>query len=143
MVRFPIGLAGIVNATYSADVLGGSSSRCPGLVPLHTLMQQKCILFCSYFSNGDGLLGVRVIDSYGHEQYRMQRLLHTDSGHYLLPIDNFQKKSNYLWDKQSSKVAQSFKKKATDQGYPHQEKSTVELLSSTQHADVEVSQVFQ
>ena len=36
-VTIPIGLAGLSGAVFSADVIGGASTLCPGLVPLRTL----------------------------------------------------------------------------------------------------------
>ncbi len=84
LVNFPIGLLGINNATYTADVIGGASSRCPGLVPLVTLLAQGCVISCGYFANKDGIMGIR-----SHNGFCAQRLHLTDSGHYLLPIDNF------------------------------------------------------
>lgn len=84
LVNFPIGLLGISNSTYTADVIGGPSSRCPGLVPLITLLAQGCVISCGYFSNKDGIMGIR-----SPHGFCAQRLYLTDSGHYLLPIDNF------------------------------------------------------
>jgi hypothetical protein len=80
----PIGLQGVDKSTFSADVLGGDASWCPGLVPLHSLMSSAEFMHFSFFSNGDGVLGVRYRNT-----CRPQRLLLTDSGHYLLRIDLF------------------------------------------------------
>ena len=65
------------------------ASTCPGLIPLHTLIALRCLLDFGSYENGDGLLGIRV-----HQNIALQRLLLTDSGHYLLPIDNFGKSGN-------------------------------------------------
>ena len=46
---------------------------------------------CGYFKNGDGLLVLQVSSERGLRS-APQRLYHTDSGHYLLPINNFGKK---------------------------------------------------
>ena len=46
-----------------------------------------CVLVCNHFPNGDGLLG--IMNSKDPDGFSAQRLLHTDSGHYLLPVDNF------------------------------------------------------
>ena len=94
MVSFPIGLDGIPNATFSADVIGGSACTCPGLIPLHTLSKAGCIISCGYFGNGDGILGIRAANG-----FHAQRLLLTDSGHYLLPVDHFDHKPNHKMDK--------------------------------------------
>ena len=84
----PIGLLGVIGSTYGADVIGGQASRCPGLVPLRTLLKHQSILLCGYFHNGDGIIAVKQ-----REQYHAQRLLLTDSGHYLLEIDKFNQQS--------------------------------------------------
>ena len=94
-VSFPIGLLGIGNARFGGDILGEGSSTCPGLIPLRTLIATGCILSFAYFSNGDGLLGIK--DQSGHVQ--AQRLLLTDSGHYLLTIDHFGKQHNKEYNK--------------------------------------------
>lgn len=87
IVTFPIGLVGIPRAVYRADVIPGG---CPGLVPLGTLIRTEAILACCYYSNGDGILILR-------ERKRKpapQRLLLTDSGHYLMQIHLFSKKAS-------------------------------------------------
>ena len=95
LVKFPIGLIGIAKASFSADVLGGISSKCPSLIPLVSLLNAGCIISCGYFSNNDGLLGIRTTDG----TICAQRLLLTDSGHYLLPIDNFNKPRDWKTDR--------------------------------------------
>ena len=87
LVSFPIGLLGIKRATFTADVLGGISSKCPGLVPLVSLLNAGCVICCGYFSNNEGLLGIRTTDG----TICAQRLSLTASGHYQLPIDQFNK----------------------------------------------------
>ena len=94
-VSFPIGLLGIGNARFGGDILGEGSSTCPGLIPLRTLIATGCILSFAYFSNGDGLLGIK--DQAGHVQ--AQRLLLTESGHYLLTIDHVGKQHNKEYNK--------------------------------------------
>ena len=94
MVKFPIGLLGMSRAAFRADVLGGQASKCPGLVPLQSLQQQGCVIACGYFKNGDGLLGIRL--SSGH--FCTQRLLLTDSGHYLMPVHYFNHKNDRRLD---------------------------------------------
>ena len=90
MVKFPIGLMGMPHASFRADVLGGAASKCPGLVPLQSLQQQGCVIACGYFKNGDGLLGIRLSSG----AFNTQRLLLTDSGHYLMPIHYFGSKAH-------------------------------------------------
>ena len=86
VVSIPIGLQGIPSASYQADVLGDVSSWCPGLVPLRTLIANAEFLHFAFFDNGDGVLGIR----HGNI-IAPQRLLLTDSEHYLLRIDLFNK----------------------------------------------------
>jgi hypothetical protein len=87
---FPIGLKGFQRSTFTCDVLGGDSSKCPGLIPLHSLNHAGCLLACGYFHNNDGLLGIRAPNG----TYHPQRLLLTDSGHYLLEIHHFNQPSD-------------------------------------------------
>ena len=87
MVQFPIGLKGCKHADFMCDVIGGASSKCPALMPLISMLNTCCLISRGYFSNGDGLLGIRMQDG----SFRTQRLLYTDSGHYLLPIHHFNK----------------------------------------------------
>ena len=56
-------------------------------MPLGSLLATGCIISCGYFENLDGLLGIRTPEGV----FRTQRLLYTDSGHYLLPIHHFNK----------------------------------------------------
>ena len=88
MVTLPIGLMGLQGSVFRADVLGGDASQCPGLMPLRSLIGAGAISAFGCFSNGDGVIAFRD----GKTQ-RMcpQRLYVTDSGHYLLPIDQFDK----------------------------------------------------
>ena len=51
------------------------------------------VLVCAYFNNGDGVL---VFKDPSDQKYKPQRLLLTDSGHYLLPIDNYNSKSSAI-----------------------------------------------
>ena len=85
MVTFPIGLKGCKYCEFSCDVIGGTSSKCPALMPLSSMLSAGCLISCGFFANGDGLFGIR-----GHDgKFCTQRLLFTDSGHYLLPIHHF------------------------------------------------------
>lgn len=48
LCRFPIGLAGEKNATFTADVLDGQGADCPGPIPLDGLVAQGGIIMCGY-----------------------------------------------------------------------------------------------
>ena len=88
-VKFPIGLAGIPWATFGADVIGGDSSWCPGLMPLRTLSQLHCVLCCGWYPNGDGILAV-----WHGNNWKPQHLYLTDTGHYMLRVDGFGSSQN-------------------------------------------------
>ena len=124
LVCFPIGLLGINRARYSADVVGGMSGRCPGLVPLITLLSQGCLISCGYFSNNDGLLGIRT--PFG---FCAQRLLLTDSGHYLMPISNFSMQRDVGMDKLLGHDYRLLDKAARKQRLDKTAKQQVNLLT--------------
>ena len=75
------------NLTYTAEVLGGS---CPALVGNPALRKLGASLLTQWFSDGDGLLVVRHPGQGEDPLDSMQlfRLLLTDSGHYILPLDD-------------------------------------------------------
>ncbi|CAE7471514.1 unnamed protein product, partial [Symbiodinium necroappetens] len=110
-VSFPLTLAG-ASGSFSADVLGGEGSLCPALLSNPSLRKQKASLLLDYFANGDGVMVV----SDGSDGWHYLRLLLTDSGHYLLPIDNHKAVSSetktkvaaqlYTW---SSEISQQWK----------------------------------
>ncbi|CAE7404059.1 unnamed protein product, partial [Symbiodinium necroappetens] len=110
-VSFPLTLAG-ASGSFSADVLGGEGSLCPALLSNPSLRKQKASLLLDYFANGDGVMVV----SDGSDGWHYLRLLLTDSGHYLLPIDNHKAVSSetktkvaaqlYTW---SSEISQRWK----------------------------------
>ena len=84
--------------SYRGDVLGGAGSLCPALVTLvgnPTLRQQKAALDSEWFSNGDGLLVIHGEEMLGPDKKPVLiRLLLTDSGHYLLPVDGKDQTNN-------------------------------------------------
>eukprot|EP00438_Fugacium_kawagutii_P029807 Skav231475 [mRNA] locus=scaffold1100:530653:539709:- [translate_table: standard] len=92
------------NITYKGDVLGGAGSLCPALVGNPTLRQQQAAMFADWFPNGDGLLSIHreeFLDE--NKEPVLLRLLLTDSGHYLLPVDG----------KVSDRVTKDTKKKVS------------------------------
>ena len=91
-VHLPLRMSGVAG-TFSADVLGGEGSLCPALLSNPALRKQRAVVWCDYFANGDGVMIVPVIgnkdDGTQHPAgWRYMRLLLTDSGHYLLPVDD-------------------------------------------------------
>lgn len=82
-------------ATFSADMIGGAGSYCPGLFPLSTSIKLRATMFAGVFDNDDGILALTPesgVEVRGRQKPRQRpiylRLLHTDSGHYLMPIDD-------------------------------------------------------
>ena len=82
-VSIPLQLAG-ATGSFAADVLGGEGSLCPALLSNPSLRKQRAAILCDYFANGDGVMVV----SDGSDGWHYMRILLTDSGHYLLPIDH-------------------------------------------------------
>ena len=80
--------AGGQNITFTAEVIGGDGSMCPALVGNPTLRKMDASIFSNWFANGDGLLmvGGRNAEE-NSKEYRLFRLLLTESGHYILPTD--------------------------------------------------------
>jgi len=101
-VRFPIGLVGLHNTSFSGDVLGESGAGCPGLIPLRTLIMLGCIILFAYYPNRDGLLGIRHPKN---GRWCVQHLYLTDSGHYLLRVDLFNVSSDHHLTDQLEKEA--------------------------------------
>ena len=128
MVQFPIGLKGIKLATFNCDVIGGSSSKCPALMPLISMLHTGCLISCGYFSNGDDLLGIRMPDG----SFRTQRLLFTDSGHYLLPIHHFDKPTD---DNLNKIIKHDFHKLQKEYGHKttHKHKDKAHKQTTTGH----------
>ena len=96
MVNLPLSFSG-AHGSFSADVLGGEGSLCPALLSNPALRRQQASILTDWFSNGDGCLVVRSskLQENGHRKKDVDasewcylRLLLTDSGHYLLPVDD-------------------------------------------------------
>ena len=81
-VTIPPTLSG-AHGDFRADVLGGDGSLCPALLGNPALRRQRAAILTDYFENGDGVLVVQKPDQERH----YLRILLTDSGHYLLPVD--------------------------------------------------------
>eukprot|EP00959_Pyramimonas_sp_CCMP1952_P225372 4713444-Pyramimonas_sp.AAC.1 len=62
--------------------------------------------------NQDGLLGLRLSSG----EMCSQRILLTDSSHYLLPIDNFDKEKNDAWNRTILQHQQEIDEGARHQG---------------------------
>lgn len=102
--EFDMGLPYVNEARFRADVIGGDSSLCPGLIPLISIVNTRCFLSFGYYPNGDGLLGMRISG-----RLVALRILLTDSGHYLLPLGHFT--NNPHWPGHVAKEDYAFLKK--------------------------------
>ena len=88
-VTFPFHLSKKLMGSFSADVLGNEGSLCPALLPNPSLRRVHAWVLTEWFSNGDGLLVFQnqEKDGVSTDQLVLLRMLLTDSGHYILPID--------------------------------------------------------
>ena len=76
-----------LDATYTADVIGKEGSLCPPLVGNPAVCAMKASLHSCWFENSDGLL-VTWNTEKKEPSMHLFRCLLTDSGHYLLPLDD-------------------------------------------------------
>ena len=76
-------------------------------MPLVSMLSTGCLISCGFFANGDGLLGIRTANN----KFCTQRLLYTDSGHYLLPIHHFNTAAD---EKLNKLITEDFKKLKKD-----------------------------
>ena len=58
--NMPIGIPGCANVTFKADLIGDHGSKCPGLLPLESLLQYSAALFCDILEHRDDVLVFRV-----------------------------------------------------------------------------------
>ena len=89
----PLSFAG-ATASFKADVLGGEGSLCPALLSNPALRKQKACILSDWFQNGEGCVVVWNGPADGQRRHadasnwHYLRLLLTDSGHYLLPVND-------------------------------------------------------
>lgn len=83
-VVVPLKMPAMRGATLTGDVIGGSGSWCPGLMPLSISIRYRAVMLAAVFYNGDGIRaifpdslqrGLKATPTY-------IGLLHADSGHY-------------------------------------------------------------
>ncbi|CAK8991178.1 Uncharacterized protein SCF082_LOCUS2551 [Durusdinium trenchii] len=86
-VSFQFSLEGDKTGTFTGDVLGGEGSLCPALVSNPSLRSLRAVICSDWFTNGDGLLICPSADDQQTKENTMIRLLLTDSGHYIIPMD--------------------------------------------------------
>ena len=56
----PLGVKGVDNIAFKTDLIGGSGSHCPGLMPLETLITYMASLFYDILDHHDGVLVLRI-----------------------------------------------------------------------------------
>ena len=76
---------GRLPVTWSGDIIGSTGSCCPYLLPLPPLIKYRAILIHGITSDDGGAIVLTNIAD--PTDMHVFRLLHTDSGHYLLPTD--------------------------------------------------------
>ncbi|CAK0865187.1 unnamed protein product [Prorocentrum cordatum] len=89
VVTMPLGVPGVQDITFKADLMGGSGSKCPGLLPLPSLLEYNAALFCDILDHRDGVLVLKIKITHKVVKAYFIRVYFTDSGHYLLPIGQF------------------------------------------------------
>ncbi len=86
----PLKIPALGDASFTADMIGDNGSYCPGLFPLSSSIRYKASMFAGIFANHDGILAIFTVDK-NTGQFKktptLIRLLHTDSGHHLIPTD--------------------------------------------------------
>ena len=69
---------------FETETIGASGDKCPFLLPNRSCIKHKMISMHGHFPNGDGLL---ILPEGGDNHTPIAiRLLLTDSGHYLVPL---------------------------------------------------------
>ena len=79
------------NFRIDVDLLGGAGSSCPGLLPLHLLVNWRSAILNGGLPNNDGILMLQL--EHKHQSW-MTFFLHlylTDSCQYLMRADRFDK----------------------------------------------------
>ena len=87
-----------------------------------------CIMLFAYFNNGDGLMGIK--NKRDPSGYSAQRLYLTDSGHYIMPIDNFGKGADRGSNKHLKSVTDKVRRSAKAAGWPNDKATAADLVVS-------------
>ena len=75
---------------FECDSIAGTGAHCPRLLSNEIFVRHKMNLLAGFFQNGGGLLVWRLPLIEGGFKDKYNRAFITDSGHYLLPVDNFE-----------------------------------------------------
>ena len=87
---------GRLTIKYCGDLIGGSGSFCPMLLGLPPMIDHRAIVLHGIFGNSDGAMVLFPVEQQKEDKIDetsnvyVYRLLHTDSGHYLLPTDDLE-----------------------------------------------------
>ena len=89
-VNVPFGLDSEHTGFLECDTIGGTGSSCPFLLPNRACIKHKSIVISDAFRDGssDGLMILPSVQLAGSSAKTSLgiRLLHTDSGHYIVPV---------------------------------------------------------
>ncbi|CAK0840390.1 unnamed protein product, partial [Prorocentrum cordatum] len=126
--KLPLNLDALPNSSFTMDMLGGSGSRCPLLMPLETMINNTMGLLTGILPNRDGVLIINTLDGLGNKVRPTcyMRALYTDSGHYLFPIDDPQAGTGRERDRLKQAV-KAYMAKVLDEDTP---KSTTTVLDT-------------
>ncbi len=83
----PLLLTGSVDVTWTTNLLGDEGSTCPCLLANDTILFYNGTVYTNILPNKDGILSLVLQKPNGRQASFFFRLLLTDSGHYILPID--------------------------------------------------------
>ena len=85
LVDLPLGLGlpEVYELRIDMDLLGGEGSSCPGLLPLHLLVQWRSAILNGALPHDDGILILQLEHKHRGWTTYFLHLFMTDSGHYL------------------------------------------------------------
>ena len=126
-----------MTASYTADLIGGSGSTCPALLPNPSLRQMRSIVLTQWYDNGDGAM---VSCTSGHRPdhpdavLAVMNLLLAESGHYILPAS---KEDQKMTDQEMDEVLKIWKRpcQATTLEQTQPMASTSTSSTTTSHGD--------
>jgi len=107
-VIVPLDVPGLGEWSFAADVIGNKGAFCPALLPNSSLRAFRMTLYTNIFHDGDGILAVAPQQG---QNGTLIRVLLTESGHYLLPIDG----KNSAPDPAEQKLMKSLVKRYTEE----------------------------
>ncbi|CAK0870317.1 unnamed protein product, partial [Prorocentrum cordatum] len=86
----PLNLKAMPGSAFTMDLLGGSGSRCPCLLPSESIIEHAGSMCANILPEKDGVLVINHLGAMGKKvaPTTSLRILCADSGRYLLPIDD-------------------------------------------------------